>query len=296
MLAELEEDVEGLIVNRTAEPHQYAIAPIDECYRLVGTVKASWEGISGGGAVERVVPAFLEELRACGRGAAVDGGERPTPEPVAAGPTELRGARRPGAEAGGGADPRLRRRASRTPPGARCSRSRSRSQIAIEPAERRYDAETRERLTELLGDPARIGAPIRIVPWAQVDVLVQPFRGSTTVEVPVPCSYDLEVAAANYFRSLADGEVPLRFHFNGSVYYGDADGRLQIVQLSWEESSGYRMPVAAWQRDDRRLLPGPRLGPGRGGDDRAAAPLQARPGAALLRGGAGEAARPGRCR
>ncbi len=64
VLATLEEDVEGLIVNRASEPHQFAIAPIDECYRLVGTVKASWEGISGGAAVERVVPAFLEELRA----------------------------------------------------------------------------------------------------------------------------------------------------------------------------------------------------------------------------------------
>jgi hypothetical protein len=64
VLGGLEEDIEGLIVNRTEEPHQYAIAPIDECYRLVGTVKASWEGISGGGAVERVVPAVLEELRA----------------------------------------------------------------------------------------------------------------------------------------------------------------------------------------------------------------------------------------
>jgi Family of unknown function (DUF5947) len=63
MLGTLDEDVEGLIVNRTAEPRQYAVAPIDECYRLVGTVKASWEGISGGGAVERVVPAFLEGLR-----------------------------------------------------------------------------------------------------------------------------------------------------------------------------------------------------------------------------------------
>jgi Family of unknown function (DUF5947) len=64
VLATLEEDVEGLIVNRASEPHQFAIAPIDECYRLVGAVKASWEGISGGAAVERVVPAFLAELRA----------------------------------------------------------------------------------------------------------------------------------------------------------------------------------------------------------------------------------------
>lgn len=63
VLATLDADVEGLIVNRISAPPQYAIAPIDECYRLVGAVKASWEGISGGSAVERVVPSFLEELR-----------------------------------------------------------------------------------------------------------------------------------------------------------------------------------------------------------------------------------------
>lgn len=63
VLDSIEPDIEGLIVNRISVPHQYAIAPIDECYRLVGTVKASWEGISGGRAVEEVVPAFLEELR-----------------------------------------------------------------------------------------------------------------------------------------------------------------------------------------------------------------------------------------
>lgn len=63
LLDSLDADVEGLIVNRISQPPQYAIAPIDECYRLVGTVKESWEGISGGRAVEEVVPAFLEELR-----------------------------------------------------------------------------------------------------------------------------------------------------------------------------------------------------------------------------------------
>jgi hypothetical protein len=62
-LGALDEDVEGLIVNRIRQPNQFAIAPIDECYRLVGAIKASWEGISGGDAVERVVPAFFEDLR-----------------------------------------------------------------------------------------------------------------------------------------------------------------------------------------------------------------------------------------
>ena len=36
------------MVNRMSEPPLYAIAPIDRCYKLVGLVKARWEGISGG--------------------------------------------------------------------------------------------------------------------------------------------------------------------------------------------------------------------------------------------------------
>jgi hypothetical protein len=63
-LEHLEPDCEALIVNRLSDPPQYAIAPIDECYRLVGLIKTGWEGISGGGAVERVVPEFFAMLRA----------------------------------------------------------------------------------------------------------------------------------------------------------------------------------------------------------------------------------------
>ena len=64
----LEADSEGLIVNRMADPHQYAIAPIDDCYRLVGTVKANWEGISGGTGLEHAIRGFFDELQ--GRAAA----------------------------------------------------------------------------------------------------------------------------------------------------------------------------------------------------------------------------------
>lgn len=119
-------------------------------------------------------------------------------------------------------------------------------QIAIEPAQRHYDPETRERLTELLGDPRKIGAPTRTVPWTRVDVLVQPFRRTTAIVVPVACGYDLEIAASNYFHSVIDGAVPLVFHFNGSVYYEDPGGRMQIVQVSWEESAAFLMPASAW--------------------------------------------------
>jgi hypothetical protein len=64
VLAEIEADAEALIVNRLSEPPQYVIAPIDECYRLVGLVKMHWEGISGGAALERGVPEFFAALRA----------------------------------------------------------------------------------------------------------------------------------------------------------------------------------------------------------------------------------------
>jgi hypothetical protein len=40
------------------------IAPIDDCYALVGLIKSRWEGISGGSALEQAVPSFFEALRA----------------------------------------------------------------------------------------------------------------------------------------------------------------------------------------------------------------------------------------
>jgi hypothetical protein len=64
VLAKLEADIEGLVVNRLADPAAYLIAPIDKCYELTGIIKASWEGISGGVEVETAVAGFFERLRA----------------------------------------------------------------------------------------------------------------------------------------------------------------------------------------------------------------------------------------
>jgi hypothetical protein len=62
-LASLEPDAEALIVNRLGGARQQAIVPIDECYRLVGLVRVSWEGISGGPGVETAVSGFFAELQ-----------------------------------------------------------------------------------------------------------------------------------------------------------------------------------------------------------------------------------------
>ena len=63
VLERLESDAEALVVNRLADRPQYAIAPIDQCYRLVGLIKSRWEGISGGTAIESAVAEFFGELR-----------------------------------------------------------------------------------------------------------------------------------------------------------------------------------------------------------------------------------------
>ena len=60
----LEPDIEGLIANRLSDPPIYVIAPIDRCYALTGTIKARWEGISGGPGVEAAVAEFFDALRA----------------------------------------------------------------------------------------------------------------------------------------------------------------------------------------------------------------------------------------
>ena len=43
------------------DPPIYVIAPIDRCYELTGTIKAAWEGISGGPGVEAAVDGFFDE-------------------------------------------------------------------------------------------------------------------------------------------------------------------------------------------------------------------------------------------
>ena len=50
-------------MNRIASPPRHAIAPIDECYRLVGLIKANWDGISGGAGPGQAIEAFFAELR-----------------------------------------------------------------------------------------------------------------------------------------------------------------------------------------------------------------------------------------
>jgi hypothetical protein len=64
----MDADVSALLVNRVghargATPAEYFLVPIDECYKLVGLIRANWRGLSGGTEVWREINTFFAALK-----------------------------------------------------------------------------------------------------------------------------------------------------------------------------------------------------------------------------------------
>ena len=122
-----------------------------------------------------------------------------------------------------------------------------RCQVRIEPARRRYGASEQDRLLDLFGTPERWGRTLRDMLWEHVGAVVPPFTGETTLELPVPCSYDFSLAATRYFDALEAGEVPLRFLFSGTVFYEAEENGLQVAQIPWDREAAFRLPAETWR-------------------------------------------------
>jgi hypothetical protein len=121
-----------------------------------------------------------------------------------------------------------------------------RCQIRIEPQRRRYDPEEAEGLLDLFGEPERWGDTLKPLQFANVAQMVPGFTGSVRVDLPVPCTYDLEVAATRYFEALRGGEIPLLLLFSGTVFT-KRDGGFAVTQVPWHKECNYRLPVAIWR-------------------------------------------------
>ena len=120
-------------------------------------------------------------------------------------------------------------------------------QIRIEPTRRRYEPADHDRLSDLFGEPARWSQTLRGFLWTHVTAAVPGFDADCAFRLPVPCSFDFNIAATKYFHGLGDGDVPLLFLFSGTVFYRDADDQLQITQISWNKESAFRLPVGTWR-------------------------------------------------
>jgi hypothetical protein len=69
VLKQLEPDVDALLVNRISDRHQYYRAPIDQCFRLVGTIRTHWRGLSGGQDVWSKIDEFFRLMNEASGGA-----------------------------------------------------------------------------------------------------------------------------------------------------------------------------------------------------------------------------------
>ena len=121
-----------------------------------------------------------------------------------------------------------------------------RCQIRIEPHRRRYTALEAERLHDLFGDTSRWADTVKPIQLATVTAMVPAFSAVTEVEIPVPCTYDLEVASARYLQGLDDGTIPLLMLFSGTVFVATEQG-YSVELVPWSAEASYRMPVSVWR-------------------------------------------------
>jgi Family of unknown function (DUF6084) len=123
-----------------------------------------------------------------------------------------------------------------------------RAQIHIEVTRRHYTAEEQARLSDLFGEPARWGQTLKTMLWTHVALNVPGFQGETTVEIPVPCTFDFNVASTKYFHGLSEGDLPLNFLFSGTVFYHGEQDELQVAPISWEKEAKFRLPLKVWKQ------------------------------------------------
>ena len=76
--------------------------------------------------------------------------------------------------------------------------------------------------------------------------MVPAFTAVTEIELPVPCTYDLEVASARYLQGLDDGTIPLLMLFSGTVFVATEQG-YSVELVPWSAEASYRMPVSVWR-------------------------------------------------
>lgn len=137
------------------------------------------------------------------------------------------------------ATPALRLRLRLRADGAAIDAVALRVRVQMEPWRRRYA----DRERALLGDLSATAA----LQWSETGIALAGFEGETAFEVPVACTYDLQVAAGKYLTALEDGAIPIRLFFNGTIFRGAPSG-FNVEMLPWDLECAGEIPVAVWQR------------------------------------------------
>jgi uncharacterized protein DUF6084 len=121
-----------------------------------------------------------------------------------------------------------------------------RCQIQIETTKRRYSTAEQTKLFELFDEPERWGRTLTPMLWTHTSATVPCFESETVVDLPVPCTFDFNLAATKYFEGLEDGVVPLNLMFSGTVFFDGPVGLL-VEQISWDKEARFNLPVRIWR-------------------------------------------------
>lgn len=148
----------------------------------------------------------------------------------------------------------LRMRAT-APPGARVHAVALRCQVRVEPVRRHYSDPEAAKVVDLFGDRSRWGQTMQPLQLAFLSQVLPGFTGETDFDLPLPLSYDVEVAAHKYLAGLEDGEVPLLLLFSGSVFTGSV-GSIVVAPVPWHKETTARLPVAVWREAMDAHFPG----------------------------------------
>lgn len=130
-----------------------------------------------------------------------------------------------------------------------------RCQLRIEPVRRRYDDTEAAALRDLFGERARWGDTLKPMQLGFLNHVVPGFTGSTDIDLGLPCSYDVEVAANKYLYGLEDGEAPLLLLFSGTAFTTGPSG-ISVEPVPWHKEASFRLPVRVWRQTMDLHFPG----------------------------------------
>ena len=122
-----------------------------------------------------------------------------------------------------------------------------RCQIQLEVTRRKYTPEDQERLLDLFGEPSRWGQTLRSLLWTHANLVVPPSSRDTVVDLPVPCTFDFNVAATKYFDGLARRRSPICCQFSGTVFYAAPEGGCRSRPFPGTRKPASSLPVKVWR-------------------------------------------------
>ncbi|MGW0042012.1 DUF6084 family protein [Rhodococcus sp. NPDC003348] len=129
-----------------------------------------------------------------------------------------------------------------------------RCQVRLEPGRRRYEPDAADTLGDLFGTRDRWGGTLSSFSWLQTATMVPRFQDECETTLPLPCTYDFEVAATRYLNALPDGAVPLLLLFSGMVFTQGPTGTV-VEPVPWDREARFDMPVTVWHQMVRTHFP-----------------------------------------